>query len=366
MKGLLLGIVCTILLIAGGIGVGHTKEYTIFDALEEKGYMEGSWEKSKEKAKNGGKAKCEKYTRSTRREIFQTIENGNLYKANRLYNLLPECGIDNSDIENLLETTEKTREADRKAHEKYKKEVRCEYIRNHHASICDKISQAVESGDLYKAEQLYYVLLESEDYTLPECRGDNSGAKSLMEGIKKAKEAKRKAHEEFQKKLRIAELDKEVRSIPASLLEKNLGLYKRLLKLDTTNLKYKRKVAFYQAKILAAKKANIAAERAKLINTSDFRKALKIKYSSWTVNDWNTAKWNIKVKNNSTISWKDVVIKVAYYGPSGTKIYSSIFGHTEYIIVHPGKSVIIIFKDIMCPKQSVKARAWIDKAALCY
>jgi len=68
------------------------------------------------------------------------------------------------------------------------------------------------------------------------------------------------AAERERKAALIEKLDKEVRTIPAGQVEKNLELYKRLSRLDPDNPLYKNKVAYY-SKRLNEKREKKAAER---------------------------------------------------------------------------------------------------------
>lgn len=87
---------------------------------------------------------------------------------------------------------------------------------------------------------------------------------------------------------------------------------------------------------------------------------ITVTHSSYTF-DGFSAKWAVTVKNCSNSYYKDINIKVQYYGESGTLIYESVMGHTEYKIIQPDKSLTIHFDDIMCPKQAVRARAFVSE-----
>ena len=50
------------------------------------------------------------------------------------------------------------------------------------------------------------------------------------------------------KKLEIAKLEKEVKAIPVSRVSDNLRIYRQLLMLDPENLRYRKKVAYYEMK----------------------------------------------------------------------------------------------------------------------
>jgi len=55
--------------------------------------------------------------------------------------------------------------------------------------------------------------------------------------------------EDIKKNSEIAELEKKAKSIPVSRVLENLNIYKQLLALEPKNLKYKKKVDFYKAKL---------------------------------------------------------------------------------------------------------------------
>ena len=55
--------------------------------------------------------------------------------------------------------------------------------------------------------------------------------------------------EDIKKNTEIAELEKKAKSIPVSRVLDNLNIYKQLLTLEPNNAKYKKKVAFYEAKL---------------------------------------------------------------------------------------------------------------------
>jgi len=57
--------------------------------------------------------------------------------------------------------------------------------------------------------------------------------------------------EDIKKNIEIAELEKKAKSIPVSRVLDNLNIYKQLLALEPNNARYKKKVAFYKAKLEA-------------------------------------------------------------------------------------------------------------------
>ncbi len=69
----------------------------------------------------------------------------------------------------------------------------------------------------------------------------------------------------IEKKIRITTLEKKVKGIPVAKATDNLRIYNQLLRLDSENPKYKKKVAFYQAKVdeqkRKAQEAKLARQR---------------------------------------------------------------------------------------------------------
>ena len=102
-----------------------------------------------------------------------------------------------------------------------------------------------------------------------------------------------------------------------------------------------------------------------LIDTNDPREALTIKSTTWKTDGWGLSKWKVLVRNNSTRDWKDVLIRIIYFGESGTAIYNSERVTTRYIIIPSGKSILIIMNGVLCPEQAASAKAKIVGATLC-
>lgn len=103
-----------------------------------------------------------------------------------------------------------------------------------------------------------------------------------------------------------------------------------------------------------------------LIDTNDPREALTIESTTWKTDGWGLAKWKVLVKNNSTRDWKDVLIRIVYFGESGTAIYTfNSIDSIRYIIVPSGKSILIIMNGVRLPEQAVKGKARIVRATLC-
>lgn len=86
---------------------------------------------------------------------------------------------------------------------------------------------------------------------------------------------------------------------------------------------------------------------------------LTITHSSWGSSGLG-ADWHVTIKNTSDVICKDPNIKLTYWGASGTKLYTSIMGHTEYEAISPGASITVDFPDIMSHPQAKTARAFID------
>ena len=93
----------------------------------------------------------------------------------------------------------------------------------------------------------------------------------------------------------ITRLDRQVRKIPMAKTMENLTIYRRLLKLDPENRRYRRKVAFYQERLEEEKAGKDAMRKAQnqalenLEGNESVRMALKIlgagKFHIWIQND---------------------------------------------------------------------------------
>lgn len=162
------------------------------------------------------------------------------------------------------------------------------------------------------------------------------------------------------KKIYINELEKKVKLIPATKVKENLLVYNELLDLDPDNLKYQKKVAYYNAKAMEQEK-----KKHREIALRDFRQALRIVKSSWNINKYGLrAEWNICVENlSSEHSFKDIKFKAKYYGESGTKIGVSLLGHTEYTVLKPKTKKWIHFDEFI-HSQAVKASVQIGNAVM--
>ena len=128
------------------------------------------------------------------------------------------------------------------------------------------------------------------------------------------------------KALIIKDLEDKVRPIPASNIEKNLMIYKKLLKLDPNNKKYKEKVSYYNSK---------AAEK-KLYN-EELRAGSDLELLSWHWSknyDYVTAEG--QVKNISGRKLTRVQALVTWYDKNGDMITSDT-SFIEYDPILPGQ-----------------------------
>ena len=83
--------------------------------------------------------------------------------------------------------------------------------------------------------------------------GKTREALQILELFKKYEKLDYKDVKEIYKEVRIDELERKVKPIPASQALANLEIYEQLLNLDPDNTRYKKKVAYYSA-IVAAKR----------------------------------------------------------------------------------------------------------------
>ena len=155
------------------------------------------------------------------------------------------------------------------------------------------------------------------------------------------------------RQLRIEALLVTVKGIPASRLEDNIRIYKKLLGLDPENQTYKEKVESYEAK-----KGELDRDR-----LLDFSGHLEIVDKNWKLTGLNVvAEWTVTVKNKSSYAtYKDIHFETVYYAESGTKVDESIFGHTEYIEIPPNTSKQITFSELV-HSQAKRADVSIDNA----
>lgn len=75
-----------------------------------------------------------------------------------------------------------------------------------------------------------------------------------------------------EKNIRIATLEKKVKGIPVAKVADNLRIYKQLLRLNPKNPKYKKKVAFYHAKVDEQKRKAQEAKLARQSESSSIKK----------------------------------------------------------------------------------------------
>lgn len=78
------------------------------------------------------------------------------------------------------------------------------------------------------------------------------------------------------KKSKIATLEREVRAVPMSRVSENLRIYKQLLTLDPENLRYKKKVAYYEMK--QKKKDSSQGRREEFVIISESKPASVLSY----------------------------------------------------------------------------------------
>ncbi len=169
--------------------------------------------------------------------------------------------------------------------------------------------------------------------------------------------SKQEADRQIQISKQIAILEEKVRKIPVRKYEENLEIYQELLSLNPESERYQKKVKFYLNKIVEPMGGLLK------LGEGYARLALKVMEFQWRPDDdYSKVYWAAKITNISEIPYKDINLKVGYYGPSGTRIYKSIFGHTEYMIIKPHETVTIKFEDHFINKQTVKAGIWVSKA----
>lgn len=71
--------------------------------------------------------------------------------------------------------------------------------------------------------------------------------------------------------------------------------------------------------------------------------------------------WTVPITNISDIRYKDIVLILAYYGASGTRITHR--SYIEYIIIQPGETIKIKFDCInSLIEQADYTKMWIHKA----
>jgi hypothetical protein len=98
------------------------------------------------------------------------------------------------------------------------------------------------------------------------------------------------------------------------------------------------------------------------IKTASFVLDLKVKNSHWSKSEFGLVTWNLRVHNLSkNTAYKDLHFKTTYWAPSGTQIDESLIGHTEYVVIRPGKTMSIKF-DEFAHSQASSASISIDSA----
>lgn len=129
--------------------------------------------------------------------------------------------------------------------------------------------------------------------------------------------------------IKIDELEKKVRKIPVSKLSENLNIYKELMELDPTNSRYKKKVAFYNAKYEEKRRKE---ERQMRKASSD----LELLDWHWTwEHGYVTAEGQIK--NISGRKLERVQALVTWYDKNGNMITSDS-SLIEYDPILPGQT----------------------------
>ncbi len=125
---------------------------------------------------------------------------------------------------------------------------------------------------------------------------------------------------------KIAAIEEEVRSVPASEYDQNLKLYRKLQSLDPDSQRYQEKVAYYTEKKDEARRMNYNPER--YVTITDF---------SWTTGAFgNVMEVTLTIKNALPVQVKDIEVKCTHSAPSGTVIDSN--RRTIYEVIGAGKA----------------------------
>jgi len=96
--------------------------------------------------------------------------------------------------------------------------------------------------------------------------------------------------------------------------------------------------------------------------TPSFELDLKVKNPHWSKSEFGLVTWYLRVCNQSkTTAYKDIHFKTTYWAQSGTQVDESLIGHTEYVVIRPGKTVSIKF-DELAHDQAHRAGIAIDSA----
>ena len=130
-------------------------------------------------------------------------------------------------------------------------------------------------------------------------------------------------------KMKIIELEKKVRKLPASKVSENLKIYEDLLDIDPTNPRYKKKVAYYNAKYEKKRRE----EKRQRIKASSILELLNWHWSS--EHGYVTAEG--QVKNISGRKLERVEALVTWYDKSGDMITSDS-SLIEYNPILPGQT----------------------------
>jgi hypothetical protein len=100
---------------------------------------------------------------------------------------------------------------------------------------------------------------------------------------------------------------------------------------------------------------------------SDFRvrQDLSLERHAWSLSEFSVATWTLRVKNSSRCAcYKDFHFKTTYAAASGTQVDESVFGHTQYVALPPGKSTSFSFTEFT-HSQAKRASIYIDAASYC-
>ena len=131
-------------------------------------------------------------------------------------------------VKKTIEQEEKRKRIDNEETEKAEKEAFTEKIEEHY----QRIVSAYKNKNYHEVENIFKLF-----------EGNNSSRYKDVETINK--------------KATIARLEKEVKPIPASQVEDNLKIYRKLASLDPTNPRYQKKVAFYSKKLEEKQRKNL-------------------------------------------------------------------------------------------------------------
>ncbi len=134
------------------------------------------------------------------------------------------------------------------------------------------------------------------------------------------------ATSEEQRAERIVALEQEVKAVPASEIQKNLDLYRKLSNLDPENATYTQKVVHYTAKRDEA--ANMRRNPERFVTVTDF---------SWTKDGFGSVmEVDLTIKSTLPFRVKDIEVKCTHAANSGTAIDSN--RRTIYEVIGAGET----------------------------